>query len=316
MRPLVTVTLNPALDLSGSVPRVEPGPKLRLAEVLAEAGGGGINVARAAVALGGAALALAALGGATGARLAGLLADVPGLTVMPFDAPGETRESLSVTDAGTGAQYRFVLPGPVWDGADAALAQQIARRVPEGALVVLSGSQPPGIGADFPQRLARALDGRARLVVDTSGPALLGLGAPRPGGAAPYVLRANLTESEELAGRPLPGLDDSLAFARELVARGAAQVAVLARGSGGSVLAAKGLALSCAPPPSPVVSKIGAGDSFTGAFALALARGEGPEAALALGTAAAASAVGQAGSGLCRGDEVARLLPGCRVSRH
>lgn len=313
MLPLITVTLNPALDLSGAVPKVEAGPKLRLGAVLAEAGGGGINVARAAVALGGQARALAALGGATGARLAGLLADVPGLVLEALPAPGETRESLSVTETASGAQYRFVLPGPVWDGADAALAAAIAGKTPPGALIVLSGSQPPGIGADFPQRLARALPGR-RLIVDTSGPALLGLAAPRPG-AAPFALRANQAESEEMAGRPLPRLTDSLAFAQDLVARGAAEVAVLARGAGGSVLAAPGLALACCPPEVAVVSKIGAGDSFTGAFALALARGEGLEAALRLGTAAAASAVGHAGSGLCRGDEVARILPLCRIIR-
>lgn len=314
MLPLITVTLNPALDLSGAVPKVEPGPKLRLDAVLAEAGGGGINVARAAAALGGQARALAALGGATGARLAGLLADVPGLVLDALPAPGETRESLSVTETASGAQYRFVLPGPVWDGADAALAAAIAAKTPEGALIVLSGSQPPGIGADFPQRLARALPGR-RLIVDTSGPALLGLAALRPGAAAPFALRANQAESEEMAGRPLPRLADSLAFAQDLVARGAAEVAVLARGAGGSVLAARGLALACCPPEVAVVSKIGAGDSFTGAFALALARGEGLEAALRLGTAAAASAVGHAGSGLCHGDEVARILPLCRIIR-
>ena len=75
MTALLTVTLNPALDIGASVARMQAGPKLRLDDPVAEPGGGGINVARAAVKLGGRARAIAALGGAAGQRIADLLAD-------------------------------------------------------------------------------------------------------------------------------------------------------------------------------------------------------------------------------------------------
>ncbi len=154
---IVTVTLNPALDVSGRCDAVRPGPKLRVEGVTTEPGGGGINVARAVRALGGAVQALAVLGGATGAQLAALLADEGvALTVIP--GPGETRQSLSVTDADR-AQWRFVLPGPPAPDA-AALTAAIAAAAPMGALVVLSGSQPPGLADDFALTLATALPGR------------------------------------------------------------------------------------------------------------------------------------------------------------
>jgi len=314
--PVVTLTLNPALDLSAEVPRVEAGPKLRTGPVTAEAGGGGVNVARAVAALGGQAVALACLGGATGARLAGLLADVPGLTLVPLPVTGETRESLSVTCAATGAQYRFVLPGPALPPAAAAdLCAAVAAHLPAAAVLVLSGSQPPGLPDDWPQALARGLPAGVRLIVDTSGPALDRLiAAPEPG-AAPAILRMDAAEAQALSPHPLATPEDSAALAAGWVARGVAGCVILARGAEGSVLVTADRALLCAPPAVPVVSKVGAGDSFVAGLALALARDEGPEAALTLGTAAAAAAVTTPGTGLCRPGDVARLAPLCRLTR-
>lgn len=315
--PVVTITLNPALDLSAQVARVEAGPKLRTGPVTAEPGGGGINVARVVAALGGRAVALACLGGATGARLAGLLQGVPGLTLRALPGAGETRESLSVTEAATGRQFRFVLPGPDFDPTAApALVAAIAAATSPGAVVVLSGSQPPGLPDDLPQRLARALPQGARLIVDTSGPALDRLLAAPDPAAAPAVLRLDEAEAAARAGAPLPDAPAARAFAAELVARGVAGAVVVARGAEGSVLVVQGSgsgqAWSCTPPPMTVVSKVGAGDSFVAAFALARARGQDWPAALALGTAAAAAAVTTPGTELCRAADVARLAPLCR----
>jgi 6-phosphofructokinase 2 len=311
---LVTITLNPALDLSAMVPTVRPGPKLRLGPVTAEPGGGGINVARAVAALGGQALALAALGGPTGERLAGLLAGVAGLTLYPLPAPGDTRESLSVTEEGTGAQFRFVLPGPVFDPAlTDVLLNRVAAQIEPGAVVVLSGSQPQGLPDDLPARLSRALPPTARLILDTSGAALGRLvDAPEPG-AIPHILRMDAAEAEAMAGHPLAHPQDSADLAAVWVARGVAGCVILARGAEGSVLVEAGRALLCAPPVVQVVSAVGAGDSFVAGLALALARGQGAEAALVQATAAAAAAVTTPGTELCRAEDVARLAPLCRI---
>ncbi len=319
MPDLLTITLNPALDLSSATDRVLPGPKLRLDTPVEEPGGGGINVARAAAKLGGQPRAIAALGGMTGARIAALLQGA-GVALVPFALPGETRQSLAVTDRHDGAQYRLQLPGPTWDEALAtallALAAQEAAQIGPDAVVVLSGSQPPGLPDDFAQTLAARLGPQARLIVDTSGAALRQLvQAPQPG-ARPAVLRMDRLESESLAGHPLPDIAASLGFAAALVDRGAAGCVVLARGAEGSVLAAPGLRLHCAPPPVPVASAIGAGDSFTAAFALALARGGDWATALRDGTAAAAAAVMTPGTELCRATDAARLAPLCRLDTH
>lgn len=314
--PILTITLNPAVDVASHTAEVTPGPKLRLDRPSVDPGGGGINVARAIGILGGRARAFVALGGPTGAQLAFLL-ESAGIDLVRFPAPGDARQSLSVTDNATGAQYRFILPGPDWGPEDTrAVLDAIAAEAGSAqALVVLSGSQPPGIPEDFPAALARVLAGRARLMIDTSGDPLHRLVSDPPVGAPPDLLRMDMAESIDLAGRPLPRPQDSADFAASLVARGAARMAVLARGAEGSVLVARGLRLHCAPPVVRVDSAVGAGDSFTGAFVLSLARGETPEAALRHGTAAAAAAVMTGGTDLCRIEDVEHLLPGCRVSQ-
>ncbi|MCL4189619.1 MAG: hexose kinase [Rhodobacteraceae bacterium] len=314
MHPILTVTLNPALDLSTHADAVRPGPKLRCDAPVTEPGGGGVNVARVLARLGAPVRAIVALGGPAGDSLAALLA-AEGVAVEAVPAPGDTRLSLAVTDRASGAQWRFVLPGPEWTAdAAAALRGRIALAAAAGSIVVLSGSQPPGVPEDFAVTLAADLGRRgARLVVDTSGAPLARLAA---GPTAVEVLRLDAAEAEELAGRPLPDRAASLALAAFLVGRGVARMAVLARGAEGSVLAAAGLQVAAVPPPVPEVSKVGAGDSFTAAFVLSLARGQGAAAALAHGTAAAAAAVMTPATELCHAADVARILPQVRLEGH
>ena len=85
--PILTLTLNPALDMATSVPSFEPGQKLRCSDPLLDPGGGGLNVSRAIAVLGGESLALVALGGLTGDRLAGLIRK-EGVPFLALTAPG------------------------------------------------------------------------------------------------------------------------------------------------------------------------------------------------------------------------------------
>ncbi|TCO72074.1 1-phosphofructokinase family hexose kinase [Rhodovulum euryhalinum] len=313
MDDILTVTLNPTVDLSTSVAHVVPGDKLRCAAPVTDPGGGGINVARAIRLLGGESRALVALGGHNGDKLRALL-EREGIRLIPLQAPGETRLSLAVTDAGTGEQYRFVLPGPEWNAAGLkAILAAITTSVPENGYVVLSGSVPRGVPDDIACCIGSKLAKRgARLIVDTSGPALIRLAEGTD--APPFLLRMDRSEAQALAGRTLETRAESATFAAGLVERGIATVVAVARGSDGSVLAAEGLRLHAATPPVPVRSKVGAGDSFLGAFALSLARGEDLETALRWGTAAASAAVMTDATALCTREDTEALLARCMVT--
>ena len=308
---ILTLTLNPALDMASSVPRMVPDEKLRCSDPQLDPGGGGLNVSRAIHALGGESLALVALGGLTGDRLAELIRR-EGVMFLGITGPGETRQSLTVNEASTGRQYRFMLPGPVWQEQDQERVFMLLRAAGKpGGFAVISGSQPPGVPMDFPARLAAAMAGM-RVVVDTSGAALTqAVTHPIPD---LEVLRMDGEEAETLAGRTLDTRADTADFAQSLVRRGVARKVIVARGADGSVLADATRRIFAKAPKVKVTSKVGAGDSFVGGYVLALARGQSEDAALSQGVAAAAAAVMSAATELCNAGDVARLLPEAVVS--
>lgn len=314
MTPILSVTLNPTVDFATAADHVVPDIKLRCARNNIDPGGGGINVSRAVQILGGHSTAFVAVGGQVGDKLIHLLAEA-GIGLAPFPAPDETRQSFSVTDRGSGAQYRFVMPGPTWRPRDVDMAlSRIARAAPSGGIVVLSGSQPPGVPADFPARLAaRVARTGARLVVDTSGAALKEI-ATHPRKPA-FILRMDGEEAEELAGRVLDSRADSADFAQSLITHGAADIVIVARGGDGNVLVTPKARWHATAPKVPIVSKVGAGDSFVGALVLALAQDKPAPEALIQGAAAAASAVMTDATRLCVRADVKRLSREVVLSR-
>ena len=251
---ILTITLNPTVDFAASATNVYPDEKLRCTEPHVDPGGGGINVARAIRLLGGQATALIAIGGGSGAHLLQLLA-LEGVPTVAFQGPGETRQSFSITDQSTAEQYRFVMPGPSWTEEDVARGlRSIDQAAGDGTLVVLSGSQPPGVAKEFPSTLAEHVQDRgARLIVDTSGPALFTL--VREPHEAIDTLRMDGPEAEELAGRTLPERGDTAEFAEGLVTKGVAANVIVARGADGSVLANAQGRWHAVAPRVEVVSK-------------------------------------------------------------
>ena len=151
---MLTVTLNPSVDVSTGVAVVEPERKLHCGSTRREAGGGGVNVARVAHVLGADVTALVLVGGCSGAQLLDLLAG-QGVATEAIPIAADTRESLTVLEGATGRQYRFVMPGPtVTDEEMAAAEARVEALAAHSSLVVLSGSLPPNV-PPAPLRVAR-----------------------------------------------------------------------------------------------------------------------------------------------------------------
>lgn len=236
--PILTITLNPALDFATSVPRIVADEKLYCRPPRVDPGGGGVNVARTIGRLGGQATALVVAGGPTGARLMDLL-EREGVAAQGFQTQADTRFSFAVTDEHTGAQQRFSLPGePISEEEAQALLSTVESAIPQGAYVVLSGGVAPGLADDVPQQIQSRIAAKAaRLVVDTSKAPLQHLiEAPR---APVHVLRVDRKEAAQAAQNPLIRLEDCIAFAASLVARGVAHHVVTGRGADGSVLVSR-----------------------------------------------------------------------------
>jgi 6-phosphofructokinase 2 len=295
--------MNPAVDLSTDTERVVPTNKLRCGVPSHDAGGGGINVARVLTRLGGAAHALCPAGGPSGEWLKGRMLE-EGLTATFLPMAIETRVSFTVHEQSSGAEYRFVMPGPTLAEAEwRSCLQALMDLNPFPVWVVASGSLPPGVPADFYAQLAHLCRERgARLVLDATGPALAAAMAE-----GVYLVKPNLRELSELVGEPLESPAAWCAAAQGLVDRGAAEVVALTLGHLGAVLVTRE-GIWCADPlPVPVVSAVGAGDSFLGGMVWALHDGQPLLDAFAWGVAAGSATLLTAGTALCRAEDVHRL---------
>ena len=300
---IVTLTVNPALDVSTSTDRVVSEHKLRCGPTRLDPGGGGVNVARVVQRLGGQVLAVAALGGPTGAAYRTLL-DQEGVAVRTVPITGSTRESFTVDETSTGEQFRFVLQGPQLTDAEwSACLQALEQSIPRGGYVVASGSLPPGAPTDFYARVARlAREHDARCVVDTSGPALAEALAE-----GVFLVKPSKRELGDLLGIELTSRESQVEAASALVARGSAELVALTLGGAGAVLASAAGVSRLPVPQVTVRSTVGAGDSFLGGFLVRLAQGWSPEEAFRTAVAAGSAAAMSIATGLCQPEDVSRL---------
>lgn len=312
MSEILTVTVNPAIDVATSVDRVLPDMKLRCGPARIDPGGGGINVARAISRFGGSAKAIIAVGGPSGNSLVEMVRS-DGVTAVPVSMTGNTRQNLAVTDNQTHEQFRFSLQSDQWSASDEEnVIATIAKHASKGGFVVLSGGLAPGMTLDFHRRVKSALAARTRkILIDTCDPALSHLVVET---CDPFhCLRLDKNEAAVAAGQDTLTRDESFAFGTELVKRGVAQIVVIGQGAEGSLLVSRDHRLFCQAARVPIVSKIGAGDAFVGALALSLAQGKSQSIALQWGVAAASATVSTEGTSLCTREAVEALLPRCPV---
>jgi len=307
---IATLTMNPAIDESTSVPYVLPDQKLRCREPKYEPGGGGINVARAVRKLGGDALACFPAAGPGGELLQQLL-EAEGVRQMPVPVKGWTRENLNVLEDVSGRQFRFCMPGAALREEEwRTLHDRLDQLQPAPDFLVASGSLPPGVPVDFYARLAATAHAKgSRVVLDTSGAALV-----RAVEQGVYLLKPSLREFQALMGAR--DFDEtSLARAAGVaIERGWCEVLVLSLGAGGALWKTATERERLAAPTVRVTSSVGAGDSMVAGIVLSLARGRPLREAVRFGVAAGAAAVMNPGTELCHREDVERLYEQVSVS--
>ena len=307
MPAILTLALNPAIDVSSEAETVATTHKVRTFNETYDPGGGGVNVARVVAALGGDAEVICLAGGVTGAFLDGLLqgAQVPHRIIR---IGGNTRISFTVHEHSTGREYRFVASGPT------ILPQEIeaclaAIEGSEFRYLVASGSLPNGAPPDLLVRVAAIAAAKgAKFILDSSGAGLSTTLAQ----ARAFLVKPSLNELGMLVGRPL---DEDLAgeAALGLVLRGAAEMVAVTMGAAGSLLVRSSGFVRMPAIAVEARSTVGAGDSFLGAMTVALAEGRSPADAHVYATAAGAAAVLHPGTKLCRREDVARLYEQARL---
>ncbi len=304
---IATLTLHPALDKSTTTGQVVPEHKLRCAMPQLDAGGGGINVSKGIRRLDGQSTAVFPIGGGNGERLRTLV-EQAGIPTRTLKLPGETRESLSVTDLQSNSQYRFTMVGEEMTEQQADQCLELVRELQPEWLVV-GGSLPPGLPENYLQKVADlAKKMKAKLILDTSGAALQA--AVETG---VFMLKPNLGELSALVGvekLEMNAVDDA---ALQIIGQGKCEIVVVSLGPQGALLVTRD---GFEHIPAPMVQKqttVGAGDSMVAGMVWALSNGKTVREMAQIGVACGTAATLNRGTELFQAADAWRLLDWIRT---
>lgn len=308
MMDLVTLTVNPTIDIAYEVDCLKPVIKLRATAERHDPGGGGINVARVFVRLGGNARCHYLAGGATGNALDGLL-DLHQLVRVKTTIASETRISTTIleretgVDAEHGREFRIVPAGPKiaapeWEACLDRLGEARCD------YIVASGSLPQGLPDDFYARAgATARKSGIRFVLDSSGRGLAG--GLADGGV--FLVKPSLEELRTLSSDALENDGEIAEAAMRIVTSGKAQYVAVTLAERGAILASEEGTWRVPAIPVQTRSSVGAGDSFLAAMVHRLALGKDIRDALRFGIAAGAAAAITPGTDLAHTRDIDRL---------
>ena len=290
--PIVTVTLNAAIDRTLTVPNFLLGQRHRASAGLTLAGGKGINVARALKRLGVPVVATGLAGGRTGTRI---IEELTGEAILNdfVRIAGESRTSTAVVDPTSGSYTEINEWGPHVEPDELEMLLDKLRYLSSGAdFVVLAGSLPRGVEPDFYAEVIRELTKRQVLtVLDAEGePLRLGLEAE------PFLVSPNQREAEALVGQEFYERQDFALALEHIAELGARNVLITNEGGCYARLreGRKTRRYRAVAPQIEVVSSVGSGDVLLAAFIAAQAEGRPLEDALR-GAVAAGAASTQGG---------------------
>ena len=307
MARVLTVTLNPALDLTVRLPSLRVGEVNRSDSLEVHAAGKGLNVAQVLADLGHQLTVTGFLGEGNPQAFEQLFA-ARGFADEFVRVAGDTRSNIKLAEA-DGQVTDINGPGlAVSDAHRSELLERIKRLAPAHELVVVAGSLPRGVNDEWFVELLRLLKQMGtRVALDTSGAALrVGLAT------APWLIKPNEEELAEARDIELAEPEALAQEARRLQVEGNEHV-VVSQGADGVSWFAPGAGLHAYPPKVRVVSTVGAGDSLLAGMLHGLLEGWPAERTLTHATAIAAQAVGQVGFGITDTAQLAELQAAVRL---
>jgi 1-phosphofructokinase len=307
MAKILTLTMNPALDLTVQLGPLQVGQVNRSDCMLSHAAGKGINVAQVLADLGHELTVAGFLGVDNQLPFESLFAK-RGFVDEFVRVPGETRSNIKLAES-TGRITDLNGPGPdVSAAAQQALATRIEQIAGDFDAVVVAGSLPRGVDAQWLKTLLLRLNAMGlKVALDTSGEAL------RAGlEASPWMIKPNTEELADALDAPIISIAAQAEAAAALHQRGIEHV-VISQGAEGVHWFSSTVALQALPPKVTVASTVGAGDSLLAGMVHGLLSGHSPEQTLRIATAIAAMAVTQIGFGINDTVQLKRLASGVNV---
>ncbi len=272
-----TVTLNTSIDKAYQLgcPLVD-GTVMRVETCIDNAGGKGLNAARAVATCGEQVLATGFVGGNNGRLLCELL-DADGIEHDFVHIESETRCCVNVLEP-DGRSTEFLEPGrPVGSEEVARMREKVTEIAARADVVTFNGSVPAGAGMDIYRELVSVVRAAGKpAILDTSGTLLVNSLEARP-----TMIKPNTDEIQAILGRKPESIDEIIDAAREVHEKCGIEKVVVSLGGEGSVMACEEGVFRGRAPKIDVVNPVGSGDTMVGAFAVAIARGMSVEEQLA-----------------------------------
>ena len=305
---IVTVTLNPAFDLHCYADSFKPYHENIFAVTAMDAGGKGINVSRALMAVGAKSRAVCVVGRENGAEFIERLSE-QGLSVVPVYAEGRIRENITLHERSK-PETRISFQG--FSASEELLAEvrTAVGALSAGDVCVFAGSAPKGISEEALVSFLFLLKANgARLVIDSRSVSLGAMQRLRP-----FLIKPNKEEAEGALGISIESLADAKRAAEALQAQGIENV-LLSLGAEGAVLATDAEALYANAPRITPLSTIGAGDSTLAGYLSALVAENPPRECLARAIAFGSAACLSEGTAPPRLEDAMRLLSEVKVEK-
>ncbi|WP_448378002.1 1-phosphofructokinase family hexose kinase [Fervidobacterium sp.] len=306
---IFTLTMNPCLDRYIYVDELIVDDTIRAKKVVDYPAGKGIDVSRVIRELGGVSIAIALVGGANGRRLEEML-DKEGVIYSSIRVPQETRMNI-ILETSKG-QYRISMPGEKIGVKKLQVVLEVLNAlVRQGDVVVVSGSLPKGVAAEFYTGIIFTLkQWGATVYFDADGDKLKAglIGQPD-------YIKPNLHEFQRLIGKHVSSREEIISEARKVIEIHELKAILLTLGGEGAYFISNEKVLYTKTIKVPVKSAVGAGDSFLAGFVLKKTEGASEEEALRWANAAGTAAVMTPGTRLCRKSDVEKLLEKVEVER-
>lgn len=299
---ILTLTVNPALDVYTQVDHIESNEKLRCDTPTTDPGGGGVNVSRVIKRLGGTSKAIYTKGGYTGNIFSQLL-EQESVDQVRVEVKQDLRQNFAVTEKSTGELYRFGMPGAALEAAEYQKILDIIDEHKEADFLVASGSLPPGAPVDFYAQVARrAKKNDIKLILDTSGAAfqpVLEEGV--------FLIKPNMNELKDLFGRNAESEEEQKELLLDVLKKYKVEVIVASLGPKGAFLATGDSVKHYPAPTVEHVSSIGAGDSMVAGISYSLSRGSSLEEAVYMGLACGSATIKSPGTELLKREDAEEL---------
>ncbi|CAM4177597.1 1-phosphofructokinase [Lederbergia lenta] len=306
---IVTVTLNPAIDVSYRVPNFQMDQGHRVENGNKTPGGKALNVSRVLKEIGSAPLCTGFLGGQSGVWIQKQL-DEQEIEHSFVTIKEETRTCLAMIDEKSGTQTELMEIGPVVKNEEIEKFKvSFQHLLKEATMVVASGSLPSGVPVSFYQEIgALTREANIPLLLDTSGePLKFGIEGK------PFLIKPNQTELSQYTGKVESTLEEMIEAAKAICSQGV-QYVLLSLGAEGAVLIGEDVIWQAKVPRITAVSPVGSGDSMVAGMAYALQKKYDLDECLRWACACGLANALESTTGMVQTEIVQQYLPEIKVT--